>query len=729
MRQSLTRDIGQIRWVRLLLIAATTWFIASALIAPGMNPLTRGWIDADMEVRTQLGLGWGEMSLTRALAQEYWHQEQRWPASLEDLDLPASRSGFVIDLPEPFVVRATGSDLLPLDSGLRGTRVEVRYFPERHLWVCSPAQPPMPGRWLPADCQPAGTWGLLEWLVAILSGALVLLATGTAILLLQHPLLAPLQKHPQRLLRVRIDELPRIDQAMRWLRRRGTVLSSARVDQADWQDALNYAQGGAALRAHTLALRIAAQSAPSGGWSLPGEVYSWRLPPDLPVGLDRCLAWFPDTGSSGKDLVRHLRALQAGHDVLLIFCRDADSEAPLMRHAADRSNLCVALDRSAQTQWLLGNQAVDVMLTAMAAQLKVTRISPYQTRGGVSRPSAFFGREQLLARVVGREPANYLVVGGRQLGKTSLLKAIERRFDSHPRVRCHYLSLRDERLSPRLASEFGLPASSSIEQIVAHLRQQTDDQRWLILIDEADLFVRADARAGYPQLSTLRALSDEGSCHFMLAGFWDLFDAATLDYQSPLRNFGEVISIGELELEACHELATVPLSRLQLRFEHDLAVRDLVDASGQRANLVAILCQECLELMAPGERQITQAHVEQAKQSQAVLDALTGWARLSQDERACRIDRIIVYRVAQIGTVRVRELVEWLHAQGAGIDIEDLRRSLARLQLAFVLRRNQEHYRFAVPLFERQFDSDELGLFIEQELQALIGRRSGQAGG
>jgi predicted AAA+ superfamily ATPase len=34
----------------------------------------------------------------------------------------------------------------------------------------------------------------------------------------------------------------------------------------------------------------------------------------------------------------------------------------------------------------------------------------------------FFGRASLIAQVMGRDPANYLIVGGRQVGKSSLLK-------------------------------------------------------------------------------------------------------------------------------------------------------------------------------------------------------------------------------------------------------------------------------------------------------------------
>src|SRR5690606_24793038 len=116
------------------------------------------------------------------------------------------------------------------------------------------------------------------------------------------------------------------------------------------------------------------------------------------------------------------------------------------------------------TRWLLAADPAadptDVLVRTLARQLHVSRISPYQTRGGVSRPSSFFGRESLLARVVNREPGNYVLVGGRQLGKTSLMKAIQRRFDDHPRVRCHYLALRDHRLAARIASEAGLDANA-----------------------------------------------------------------------------------------------------------------------------------------------------------------------------------------------------------------------------------------------------------------------------
>ena len=317
-----------------------------------------------------------------------------------------------------------------------------------------------------------------------------------------------------------------------------------------------------------------------------------------------------------------------------------------------------------------------------------------------------------------REPSNYLLIGGRQLGKTSLMKAIERRLRDHPHLACLYVVLRDHRLLPRLAAQSGLPLDSDLEMIVTELVRQQGGKRLLLLIDEADPFFRAEAAHDYVQLSAMRALSEEGRCHFLLAGFWDLYAAAALDYQSPLRNFGEVISVGGLEAEACRELATVPLALLNLHFSTTALVERIVQQSGRRANLVAIICQECLEALDHGGNAIEAGEVEQALRSQAVLDALAGWGRLSHDDAASRLDRIVVYRVAGRGETTLADMVGLLR-EHAAIEVEAIRRAFARLQLAYVLDKHGERLFFAVPLFSRQFEAAEIPLLLSEELRQL----------
>lgn len=707
-------------WLRRVVIALVTYFIGTALIAPQWNPLLRGFVLTAPQSAAVMVQGWAELGPARLRINEHFYNENEWPDDLRRIGVEPEGHVFSLSVARPYELVATVKDDPEIDSALQGRQLILRLNPRNGAWECLPGDPPLASRYLPMNCRTDGDTSteVTRWLTSLIVMSLLTLLAGGVFLLWRHPLIAPLQRDPSRLRRTPLAQLPRIDSVLGWLRRRDDTLAAARVQPADWRDALGFAALSAAQRSDMLALRVAARSAPSEGWNLPGSVYEWTFSPDMPVSLERCLLWLPPPELENAALLRQLRQLQTGLDVLLVLSPGADRDDALRGFCADRNNLCVCLDQELQTAWLLEREPLTVLLRALARQLRLTRISPYQTRGGVARASSFFGRETLLARVVQREPANYLLIGGRQLGKTSLMKAIERRLRDHPQLACLYLVLRDHRLQPRLAALAGLALDSTLEDSVAELVRQQGGKRLLLLIDEADPFFRADAAQGYAQLSALRMLSEEGRCHFLLAGFWDLYAAAVLDYQSPLRNFGEAISVGGLEENACRELATIPLQVLNLRFESTELVERVVAQSGRRANLVAILCQECLEALQPGSSVVTAVEVEQALQSAAVLDALAGWGRLSGDEQASRLDRIVVYRVALAGQTGLADLLELLRGRAA-VEVEALRACFARLQLAYVLRKQGSELAFAVPLFRRQFEATEIPLLLEQELQAL----------
>ncbi|CAB5703791.1 Uncharacterised protein [Delftia tsuruhatensis] len=712
---------------RAALLAAATLFIGTAILLPGYNPATR----ASLQGAESAGRVWNEINVWRLALTEYVRQEERWPQDIAAL-APAIAAPVVrMTSPRPYVLQVDIVQDASLGV-LSGTQALLEVDSHGQNWNCQAGQPPVPPRYLPLNCSQAPgqpEHDPFDWLRRIIwTSALVFIALA-ALWLLRHPLIGPAQLKPQSLRRKPYQHLPQLDRLLRLTGRRSAVLRAAGIRLPDWQRALRLDRAGPGARVRALAERLPAACKPAQGeWALPGDMFEWTLPSELPVALGRCLVYVPPPELDEGELVRQLRLLQTGGDVVLILSpQHPQSPMPLLlRHAQDRANLHVVLDSPCQTEWLVGGEPVQVLLRLLSGQLQVTRISPYQTRGGVTREDVFFGRERLLARVLNREPANYLVVGGRQLGKSSLLKAVQRRLQEHPSVACHYISLRDHRLAPRLAAQFGLPVTAPLEEIIGHLQSQSQGMRLYLLIDEADLFFRDEARHGYPQLSALRALSEEGRCWFMLAGFWDLYAAALLDYQSPLRNFGEILAIGGLEPAACHALATEPLRRLRLGFASDALVERLIEASGRRANLVAILCQECLEALGPDERVIEERHLSQALASQPVQDALVGWGRLSTDEHACRLDRIAVYHTAQQGWTSLNALDALVHSQGGATgQAQALRRALSRLQLAYVLRRDtaqgvhDARYSFTIPLLQRQFEPQETALLLRQELQAL----------
>ncbi|MBV7541818.1 ATP-binding protein [Acidovorax sp. sic0104] len=716
--------------VRALVIGAITLFVGSALLTPQLNPVTRSAVLG----AENAGIVWDELVRWRVAMVQAHNELDGWPEDIRKYAPPIANPQLRVTSPRPYVLQADIAENPELGK-LAGTQVVVQLQPGTTTWNCRPGRPPMPAGYLPINCgggqaddfKPppvpeydpfAGLRRLMYWCAAIF-------VAGAVAWVVRHPLLGPAQLKPARLRRTPLARLPRLDRLLAWTGRREAALLAADIRLVDWRRAVQCAHPGvrdaAVELVSALAERVSARSQTSTGWALEGSVFEWQFPPDLPVSLDRCLVFVPAPGVDEATVLRQLRAAQTGSDVLLILsAHSVDAPMPLLRaHADDRANLHVMVDSASQTEWLVGGEALHVLLRLLAAQLRITRISPYQTRGGITREGSFFGRSQLLARVISRESANYLVVGGRQLGKSSLLKAVQRRLQGHPHTVCHYVSLRDHRLAPRMALQFGLPADTPLEAIVDHLQAQYQGKRLVLLIDEADLFFRDESHSGYPQLSILRALSEEGRCWFMLAGFWDLYAAAVLDYQSPLRNFGEVLAIGGLERAACRELAIEPLRRLRLGFSSETLVDKLVDASGQRANLVAILCQECLEALQPGERTIEARHLTQALGSQAVQDALAGWGRLSQDDAACRLDRVAVYHTAQAGSSSLASLAQLLQSHGITGDAQALRQSLARLQLAYVLRKQDAEYRFAIPLLQDQFEPAEVELLLHQELAVM----------
>ncbi|MGB3392025.1 MAG: hypothetical protein WA956_14430 [Stenotrophomonas sp.] len=724
---------ARFRGWRLLAVATLTWFFGSLLFAPMLNPWVAWRIRTDGPTFMLLQQANIDMMMVREELHSHWLIHDQWPrqAKLPGVHDPADAL-LDIDVPALHEVRFRYTSRFPAASRLRGTELVQHFDPQTQSWSCRPGTPSPPSRLLGHDCRGSVPWTIIEWLTLVLVMALLALAGIAALWFFVRPAVAAVIREPCNLFRHPITTLPRLDRQLGWLRARSAVLEAAGVPQERWRQALHYLREGADARATRLATCIGADSMATDDWALPGQVHLWRLPVTLPVALERLWLYLPPPELPAERIIALLRGLPSGQDVVLVVSPVIEADTALLDFSRDPANLCVCLGQAAQTAWLLKSPATRELVTQLARQLQVTRISPYQTRGGVTRPAAFFGRDALLARVLNREPGNYLLVGGRQLGKTSLMKAIERRFDGHPRVHCRYLSLRDHRLGARLAAELALPADTELDALVEALAARAGGRRLLLLVDETDLFMRAEAENGYQQLSALRALSESGRCHFMLAGFWDLYEAAMHDYASPIRNFGEVIHLGGLEREACIALAVEPMARLGIHFNDGALPASLVAACGQRANLVAIVCQQALENLDRGQRLIDQHQTQTAMQSEAVLDALAGWARLSPDPVACRIDRIVVYRAAQAHMARTPAfslpgLLQDFDRAGIGIEAEALRRSLSRLQLAYVLKRDGsgEQLHFAVPLFAMQFQPGEVDALLERELHSMRGECNG----
>jgi hypothetical protein len=409
-----------------------------------------------------------------------------------------------------------------------------------------------------------------------------------------------------------------------------------------------------------------------------------------------------------------VRGLGTGGLPLLILSADGETQRDLNRRTAERRDRLIAPAPEVLTRLLLAPEPALVLARALAERIPRTELSPYQTGGGVQDPRMFFGRAGLLDHIVNRDPGNYLVVGGRQVGKSSLLQAVARALAGSTRVRVHYCALGGADLAEPLAAALGLAAGAGLADIESLLHRSGGARPRVLLIDESDAFVRADADRDYAVLKRLRGLSESGLAYFSFAGYWTLFERSALDFHSPLKNFGELIQVEELEWEAC--LALVQ-RWLGLSLASNALAERLVRDCGQRANLIAMACHQLVARVRPDQREIGAADLEAVLAGERIRDELLGnWHKLVADETEQRLDRMAVYASVDWNDFGYGELAARLSDAGLTVDPERLERSLRRLRLAFVLGLADGRYCYRVPLQQRLIRQDDPGIRLRQEV-------------
>lgn len=292
------------------------------------------------------------------------------------------------------------------------------------------------------------------------------------------------------------------------------------------------------------------------------------------------------------------------------------------------------------------------------AALPFTVAQPYLETASLVPPEMFFGRTREREAIFDRFGAN-LVYGGRQLGKTALLRDVERRFhDPEGGTVVRWIDLKEagvgmagpaDSIWPlvvgELAREGIVPRRNlSPEPLRKHLRDWLDaDQgrRIVLLLDEADSFLYSDSKTEpqpYANLLKLKGLMEETDRRFkvVFAGLHDVQRTAR-DVNTPLAHLGTPLCIGPLlengEWQEARALVELPLRTLGYRFESvDLPMR-ILSHTNYYPSLLQLFCKRLLDHLTntkvtPFDSRtsppyvITSRHVEDAYQSRELRKAI-----------------------------------------------------------------------------------------------------------
>ena len=296
----------------------------------------------------------------------------------------------------------------------------------------------------------------------------------------------------------------------------------------------------------------------------------------------------------------------------------------LARLSKERQRSFLLLDESILL--LLLSQRGSRLGTWFDVALPLTYSEPYDASAGFVPAEMFYGRASEL-EAVKAQGGVYFIYGGRQLGKTALLRRAERTFQNpaadHYAVWIDLLAqgigerrpaadvwlsvsdkLRELKISGLELPSVNPARPNTIDAFLASIKaflSEKPGRRILLLLDEADHFFEQDARYGgtYAETRRLKQLMDETDRRFkvVFAGLHNVLRTASTSNQ-PLGHLNEAVRIGPLmderEIRAAEELITRPMEAAGFEFEDRSLVMRILAQTNYYPSLIQLYCTQLL---------------------------------------------------------------------------------------------------------------------------------------
>ena len=238
------------------------------------------------------------------------------------------------------------------------------------------------------------------------------------------------------------------------------------------------------------------------------------------------------------------------------------------------------------------------------------RINPYTpfVPGNVP-PEMFVGREQETRDLMDLNGTCF-IYGGRQLGKTALLRYVEREFENKSDYKAIYLDLKTKPtgLWPALGKSLRDKSiilrrqkSNSSTILLDRIKQWLNDpnqpgRRVLLLLDESDDFLEKDAKEKFRDVGELKGLMEDTDRRFkvIFAGLHNVQRFSAIPNQ-PIAHLGKPLSIGPLTSRAARDLIVKPLRTLGYRFKDTSLVTTILFEMNRYPNLIQLFSNELLK--------------------------------------------------------------------------------------------------------------------------------------
>lgn len=426
-----------------------------------------------------------------------------------------------------------------------------------------------------------------------------------------------------------------------------------------------------------------------------------------------------------------MRERNLSRQIVLVLLDGASQ--PLLRQTASPAYKMVVIGAEEQERVLQSRRPSGELLDMISAQVPISNLAPYETRAPVTG-SRFFGREYEISRILGNPDTNHAILGIRRIGKTSLLREIERilKEDSDPGhvvyLECSDLLSTDDyirevvrKLNPRELPRLHLQKYVFFFPDFLERMSRAHKSKLIFLLDEVDNLVIMQ-RGDWELFTMLRASANKGACQYIMAGFREAMREQYL-LDSPFYNFAQEIRLSEFTRRQAQDLIGTPMENLRVRIKNkDAVVGRIYEETAGQPNLIQYYCMILLRrLDRTGEREISPESLIDVYADEGFKShLLTSFMQNTQNRDKALVYAVLVASEGSPSRGFSHAFMDaCLRKRGIILPQDDIDEACSVLTLAGVLQRRGKEYFFASPVFTRvlqqTYDLDYLFRKVKEE--------------
>ncbi|HOU13753.1 MAG TPA: protein kinase [Anaerolineae bacterium] len=433
-----------------------------------------------------------------------------------------------------------------------------------------------------------------------------------------------------------------------------------------------------------------------------------NLSPSIPLIFAKSESYTPNALSNLLEAVRSHP--QMPHLAIIVFLDEKTKQFTFdaveqLQHVYKINVL--ALEREDIQRILFSRDPQRSLKAGLLSRADLSAISPFVINGP-AKSQVFFGREREMREICTKvNQVSFALIGGRRVGKTSLLLRLYKERLPVMNFRtlyfdCATASTYEDFLNAPPKEWQPEPPPNMPNSMALLLQSPPTDKPFVLILDEADKLVPFDRASGWPLFSVLRALVNTHRAQIILSGERAL-RSALRDPTSPLFNSPNEILLGPLEYQSVEELVTRPMRQLEIDLVDEKRLVDYIwEFTSGHPNVVQRLCYRLIQLLnESGSRHISLDDARAITENPVFQrdDFLgTYW------EAATPLEKIISLLMADDRKITTLSAVQSAIVNQCGLKpkIREIDDAMQRLvDLRSILNRLPTGYDFAVTAFPR----------------------------